>query len=305
LLLTGKASGCFTVATRRHGKVRIGISGWLYRGWRGTFYPPDLPQKDELAFVGRSFNSVEVNSTFYRSQAPNTFKRWAATVPDDFVFAVKGSRYITHIRRLRDAKEPLANFFATGVLGLGKKLGPILWQLPPNFRFQPDVIESFLDLLPQDTAAASKLAKKHGPRSKPSSTVTDAKRPLRHALEIRHDSFIDPAFIELLRAHNVALVCADTVEWPRLMDLTADFVYCRLHGASKLYFTNYSPRDINAWAKRVQAWINGDAASGKYVVKDAKVPRIPRDVYVYFDNTEKVHAPDNAKSLARKVMKST
>jgi uncharacterized protein YecE (DUF72 family) len=288
---------------RKHGKVRIGISGWVYREWRGTFYPEDMPQKNELAFAGQRFNSLEINSTFYGTQSADSFKRWSEAVPDDFQFAVKGPRYITHVKRLRDVKEPLAYFLASGPLRLGAKLGPILWQLPPTFKFNAAVIAEFLDMLPQDTKAAAKLARGHGSRAKATWSRTDAQRPLRHALEIRHDSFIDAQFVKILREHNVALVCADTVDWPRLMDATADFVYCRLHGANQLYVTNYSARDLTTWADRVAAWARGDAASGKCIDRDAKIKHRPRDVFVYFDNTAKVYAPVNAVALEKKVAK--
>jgi uncharacterized protein YecE (DUF72 family) len=289
--------------TAQPGHVRIGLSGWVYREWRGTFYPDDLAQKNELAFAAQIFNSLEINSTFYGTQSADSFKRWHDEVPKDFQFSVKGPRYITHVKRLRDFHDPLAYFFASGPLRLGAKLGPVLWQLPPNFKFNADTIESFLAGLPPDSAAAAKMARGHGSRTKARWTKTDATRPIRHALEIRHESFLDQRFIEILRRYNIALVCADTVDWPRVMDVTADFVYCRLHGSSQLYVTNYSARDISTWADRVVAWTLGNQAKGEYVAKTAPTPRIPRDVFLYFDNTAKVHAPANAVALYRKVMK--
>jgi len=290
----------------KQGRVFIGVSGWIYKPWRGTFYPKKLPQKDELSYVSRQFSSLEINGIFYGSQAPESFHRWAQQTPDDFVFAVKGSRFLTHILRLKNAEAALCNFMASGILRLGAKLGPILWQLPPNFHFDADRIGEFLKLLPHNTEAAAAMAKRENGRLKKGVwTKTDAERPLRHALEIRHDSFIDPAFIKLLRRYNVALVCADTVKWPRLMDLTAkDFIYCRLHGSEELYRSNYSPRDLTAWAKRVAAWAQGSGtAAGKYVVKDARGSDRPRDVYLYFDNTDKVRAPGNARGLMERVEK--
>jgi uncharacterized protein YecE (DUF72 family) len=264
-----------------------------------VFYPADLPQKRELAYAASIFRSIEINGTFYSLQRPEYFKSWTAETPDDFVFSAKGPRFITHMRRLKDAKTPLANFLASGILCLGAKLGPILWQLPPNFKFEPERIESFLKLLPRDTESAAALARRHDKRlSGRSAMKIDAKRPLRHALEIRHASFAVPAAIELLRAYNVALVCADTVEWPRLMDVTSDFLYCRLHGSEQLYASGYDQESIEQWATRVAAWATGkEPADAEKVIQDAKPKVTPRDVFVYFDNDVKVRAPFDAQQL--------
>jgi uncharacterized protein YecE (DUF72 family) len=284
------------------GDVRIGVSGWVYPPWRGVFFPKKLPQAQELAHVGQTFRTNEINGTFYGTQAPTSFQRWFEAVPKDFKFSMKGPRFITHILRLKNAAQPLANFIASGPLALGEKLGPILWQLPPSFKFDRDRIEAFLELLPHDTEAAAKLAKRHDERLKKGAwTKTDKKRPMRHAMEVRHESFADPAFIKLLRAHKVALVCADTEKWPRLMDLTADFVYCRLHGSGKLYASNYEGPELTAWAKRVAAWARGDDPPGEHVIDGNPQIRAKRDVFVYFDNTEKVHAPANALKLEKRV----
>lgn len=289
------------------GDIRIGISGWRYKGWRGVFYPKDLPQKRELEYASRVFRSIEINGTFYSLQRPEFFERWAAETPDDFVFAVKGPRFITHMKKLRDAEVPLANFFASGVFHLGCKLGPILWQLPPNFPFDRERLESFFKLLPQDTDRASDIARRHDKWLTQRAYVRPPDRkPLRHALEIRHESFRSPEFIELLRAYNVALVCADTVEWPRLMDVTADFVYCRLHGSKVLYASGYGPKAIDAWARRVVAWACGcEPADAERVVNEAVPKRDKRDVYFYFDNDAKVRAPVDAKKLMARVKKLT
>lgn len=285
------------------GHVRIGVSGWLYPPWRGKFYPPKLPHSHELQYAATQFPSIEINGTFYSLKRPSTFDKWVAATPDNFVFAIKGSRYITHMRRLRNIDAPLANFFASGLLRLGPKLGPILWQFPPNFQFDPEVFEAFLERLPRDTQAASLLAQKHDERlnGRVWTEVGEiARKPLRHAVEIRHPSFVCEEFIRLLRHHHVALVCADTVEWPRLMDVTADFIYCRLHGSEVLYTSGYSEPDLQKWAARVVAWAtggeapDGDRASGK----PARI-RKQRDVYVYFDNDAKVYAPKDAHSLSR------
>lgn len=285
------------------GDVRIGISGWRYAPWRGKFYPKALPQKLELAYAAGRFRTIEINGTFYSLQRPESFAAWADATPVDFVFAVKGPRYITHMRRLRGVEEPLANFFASGVLRLGAKLGPILWQLPPNFRFQPERMDAFFRLLPRDTTAMARLARRHGARLKGRSWLkVDASRPVRHAVEIRHESFVDPDFIRLLRRHRIALVCADTVEWPRLMDLTADFIYCRLHGSEELYASGYTARALGQWARRVAAWGHGgEPDDAERVIDKSGPPRRTRDVYLYFDNDKKVHAPYDAETLIAKV----
>jgi uncharacterized protein YecE (DUF72 family) len=285
------------------GSVRIGISGWTYAPWRGRFYPEGLPQKRELSYAAGLFSTIEINGTFYSLQRPETFARWADETPEGFVFAVKGSRYVTHLLRLKEVKVPLANFFASGLLRLGAKLGPILWQLPPNFRFDPARIEDFLALLPGDTEAAAALARQHDGRLRRRAWMkTDAKRHLRNALEIRHESFVTPAFVELLRAHDVALVCADTVEWPRLMDLTADFVYCRLHGSEELYASGYDDAALDCWAARIAAWARGgEPPDTERVIAHPAPKRKTRDVFVYFDNDVKVRAPVDAQGLMRRV----
>jgi uncharacterized protein YecE (DUF72 family) len=287
----------------RHGRVRIGISGWRYAPWRGVFYPKGLPQRCELEYAGGIFPTIEINGTFYSLQRPELFARWATETPDDFQFAVKGARYITHMLKLRNVEEPLANFFASGVLCLGHKLGPVLWQLPPTFRFSEEKLETFFHLLPPDTEAAARLARRHGPRLKGRSwTRTDDHRPVRHALEVRHESFVDPRFIRLLRRHNVALVCADTVEWPLLMDVTSDFVYCRLHGSQKLYTSGYGPKALERWADRVLTWAQGGVVTdGKRVLDSDAAKRKRRDVYVFFDNDAKVRAPFDAQGLTRRI----
>jgi uncharacterized protein YecE (DUF72 family) len=287
------------------GKVRIGISGWTYKPWRGVFYPEDLKQKRELEYASRIFNSIEINGTFYSLQRPPSFERWAAETPDDFVFSVKAPRFITHIKRLKDAKAPVANFLASGIFNLGAKLGPILWQLPPNFIFRPEVLEDFFLLLPHDTEKASSLARKHDPwMSGRIALKSDAARPMRHAMEIRHASFVTPEFINLLRKYDVALVCADTVEWPRLMDVTSDFMYCRLHGSEVLYASGYDEPSLDQWTSRVVQWAGGgEPEDAERVIKEKGPQKHQRDVFVYFDNDAKVRAPFDAKSLTTKVNK--
>jgi uncharacterized protein YecE (DUF72 family) len=285
----------------RRAAIHIGVSGWTYSPWRGHFYPEGLIQKNELAFAARQFPALEINGTFYGLQKPDAFARWAEATPDGFVFAVKGSRYITHMRRLREIETPLANFLASGLLRLGAKLGPLLWQFPPKFRFDPGLMKDFLERLPKDTQAAATLARQHDERvDERAWTRTDAKRPMRHAIEVRHESFRDPAFVDLLRDHAIALVCADTVDWPRLMDLTSDFVYCRLHGSAELYRSRYEKSDLERWTARVEAWARGSAMrDGEFAGDAAAAPARPRDVFLFFDNTDKLHAPDDAATLIR------
>ncbi len=287
------------------GQVRIGISGWTYKPWRGAFYPVGLLHKKELAYAASLFPSIEINGTFYSLQRSSSFAAWAEQTPDDFVFSIKGSRFITHIRRLRNVELPLANFFASGLLALGPKLGPILWQFPPNFQFNPDLLEEFFTLLPRDTHAAAMLAKRHDDRLNGRAFTEFVRRhPIRHAMEIRHPSFVVPKFVSLLRRYNVALVCADTVEWPRLMDITSDFLYCRLHGSKVLYTSRYSPEELDQWAARIVAWANGqEVSNGGHASPKPARPRSTRDVFVYFDNDAKVFAPKDAQALAQRVEK--
>lgn len=285
------------------GEIRIGISGWTYAGWRGKFYPAKLPHSKELSYAAGIFRSIEINGTFYSLQRPGTFAKWAAATPDNFVFAVKGSRFITHVQRLKEVRAPLANFFASGILRLGPKLGPFLWQLPPNFKFDAKRIESFLKILPRDTESAKKLARRHDRRVSGRAWMKSAEdRPLRHSIEIRHRTFAVPELIELLREYRVALVCADTVEWPRLMDITSDFMYCRLHGSEQLYASGYDDRALDAWAERVASWAAGSEPPHAERVIDAPGPKLPkRDVYVYFDNDAKVRAPMDAQGLMLRI----
>jgi uncharacterized protein YecE (DUF72 family) len=288
-------------------EIRIGISGWRYAGWRGKFYPKDLPQHRELEFAGRTFNSVEINGSFYSLQLPSSYKRWYDATPRDFVFAVKGGRFITHMKKLRDVETPLANFFASGPLGLREKLGPILWQLPPSLGFDAARLDDFFELLPRNTRDAARLAKKHDDKLKaPAFTKIDISRPLRYALEIRHRTFMTPKFFELLRKQNVAFVFADTAgKFPYAEDLTADFVYIRLHGAEKLYVSGYNDRALDWWANRIEYWRKGrqprDAKLIAPVTSDNSRSGSDRDVFVYFDNDAKVHAPFDAIRLSKRL----
>lgn len=286
--------------------IRIGISGWTYAPWRGKFFPKGLPQKHEMAYAARTFPSIEVNGTFYGQQRPEIFERWYDGTPDDFVFAIKASRYITHIRRLRDAEKPLANFLAQGLLALREKLGPILWQLPPSYKFDAERLEDFLTLLPHDTEAAAKIARRHDAGMKGRVFLTpDKKRPVRHAMEIRHESFRDPEFARLLRKYKVGLVVADTVEWPRLGDITADFVYARLHGSEQLYASGYSDKALADWARWFRSWSKSSVPRDIDRLSDEKARTKVKDIFVYFDNDIKVRAPFDAKVLAKRLKVKT
>ena len=284
--------------------TRIGISGWRYAPWRGVFYPKDLVQRDELAFASREFPTIELNGSFYSLQRPESYRQWYEATPRGFVFAVKGPRFITHTLRLRDVEKPLANFFASGVLALREKLGPILWQFPPSFRFDPDVLAPFLAMLPRTTEAAAVLGRKHDGHLKREAFL-EVKRNhrLRHAVEIRHESFVDPAFIALLRKHGIGFVVADAAgRFPRYFDVTAPFVYVRLHGDKKLYASGYSDKALADWARRIRAWRRGAQPAGDpRIATSPPRKRASRDVYVYFDNDTKVKAPFDARSLAERI----
>jgi uncharacterized protein YecE (DUF72 family) len=287
------------------GRVLIGISGWRYEPWRGVFYPKGLAQHRELEYASRAFPTLEINGTFYSLQYPYCFRSWYAATPPGFVFAIKGSRFITHMKRLRDIERPLANLFASGLFLLREKMGPYLWQFPPNFRFNADLLEAFFELLPRDTESALALARRRDARVKGRACLTiDCNRKLRHAIEIRHETFIDPAFVKLLRKHRIALVVADTAgKWPFVEDVTADFMYLRLHGDTEIYKSGYTDAALDAWAAKIHAWRSGgELPDAKKVARDlAPPPRKSRDVYCYFDNDMKVKAPFDAKSLIAKV----
>ena len=285
------------------GMIRIGISGWRYLPWRGTFYPAKLAQRKELEYASRQLNTIEINGTFYSLHRPKSFGEWHDSVPDDFVFSVKGSRYITHMLRLKNAEAPLANFFAQGLLRLGSKLGPILWQFPPNFKFDADRLESFFAVLPRTHKEAARLGSNHDSIMKDRTWLDVEKdQKIRHAIEIRHNSFVNEAFVKLLRKHDIALVKADTVEWPLLMDVTSDFVYCRLHGSEVLYTSGYSEPALATWAARVESWSQGgEVSDGKNAAEKKAPKRSSRDVYVYFDNDVKVRAPFDAQNLQQRI----
>ena len=285
----------------RSARAYIGISGWRYPPWRGVFYPQALRQASELEFASRTFSSIELNGSFYSLMRPATYQAWYDQTPAGFVFAVKGGRYITHLKRLNDVEGPLANFFASGVLRLREKLGPFLWQLPPQLAFDEARLRAFLALLPKSTAQAAELAQKHDQRlSNRAETRALVDLPLRHALEVRHPSFLTPTFIALLREYGAAACVADTAKlYPCVQDLTADFVYVRLHGASELYTSGYGPRALQLWADRTKRWLGGENSPIDQLVSAVAPAATPRDVYLYFDNDVKVRAPFDAMNLRR------
>jgi uncharacterized protein YecE (DUF72 family) len=284
------------------GKVLIGVSGWRYPPWRGHFYPPGLAQARELEHAARVFPSLELNGSFYSLQWPTSYAMWARQTPPGFVFAVKGSRYITHMLKLRNPEAALANFFASGLFELGDKLGPILWQFPPMMRFHAEVFEAFFQLLPATTHEAAALARRHDQRLEGRASLQPGRnRRLRYAVEVRHASFVDPDFIRLLRKHRIAWVVADTPNpWPLYEDVTADFVYMRLHGSTELYNSRYTLEELERWARFMDAWRHGgEPEDARRICPTRSRPCAGRDVYCYFDNTDKRHAPENAKELMR------
>ena len=286
------------------GKIFIGISGWRYAPWRGVFYPHALAQGRELEFASRALPTIELNGSFYSLQRPASYTAWHDATPPGFIFSHKGNRFITHILRLRDIDGPLANVMASGVFNLREKLGPFLWQFPPNFKFDPERMEHFLSLLPHDTEAAEELARRHEARMEGRTALDPGKkRKLRHAVEIRHESFVDPAFIALLRKYKVAMVVADTAgKWPDFEDVTADFMYLRLHGDKELYASGYSEEALDDWAARIRAWTTGSQPKEARLISDKAPPkRAARDLFCYFDNDIKVRAPFDARRLAEKL----
>ncbi|QUH03367.1 DUF72 domain-containing protein [Saccharopolyspora erythraea] len=283
-------------------RVRIGTSGWVYEPWRGSFYPAGLRRGGELEYLSSKLDSAEINASFYSLRRPESYRDWAAQTPADFLFAVKGSRYITHMKKLRGVETAMANFFASGVLALGGKLGPLLWQLPPSLGFDAERLAEFFALLPRSTGAAADLAARHDDRLRGRAlTETEIDQPLRHALEVRHPSFAGAEAVELLREHDIGLVVADTAgKWPYLEDVTSDFVYVRLHGAEELYVSGYTGSALDRWAGMVHDWHQGRSPRTAHTVAPPARRTKGRDVYVYFDNDVKVHAPYDAIALAQR-----
>jgi uncharacterized protein YecE (DUF72 family) len=251
-----------------------------------VWYPEGLAQRRELEFCGAHFPTVEINGSFYSLQRPEYYDDWYRETPPGFRFAVKGSRYITHMLKLRNIERPLANFFASGIFNLRDKLGPFLWQFPPQLAYDRERFDAFFSRLPRTSAQALALARRRDARLTGRSRLAiDADRPLRHAVEVRHPSFMTGEFVSLLKQQGIGLVVADTAgKWPKLFDVTADFVYVRLHGDVKIYTSGYSARALAGWARRIRAW-----------AKDGL------EVYVYFDNDVKVEAPFDALELMRRL----
>ncbi|HSS39620.1 MAG TPA: DUF72 domain-containing protein [Polyangia bacterium] len=269
---------------RRAGRARIGTSGWNYPRWRGDFYPKGLVHRLELAYMAQRLPTVEVNATFYGLTRPSACAAWRAAVPDEFMFAIKGSRFITHMLKLRKFETPLANFFASGLLRLGSALGPILWQLPPQLPFDEQRTRDFFAAVPRDLNTAEWWARRHDARTTGRAALraaSGASGPIRHAVEIRHASWLTDRALATLREADVALVAADTAgKYPLSYERTAEFAYVRLHGSATLYASRYSDAEVAAWARRINAWTEAGS-----------------DVYVYFDNDAQGHAPHDAVRL--------
>ena len=287
------------------GTIRVGISGWRYAPWRGVFYPAGLPQHAELSYAASAFRTIEINGSFYSLQRPNSWRTWYESVPRDFQFAIKGPRYLTHMLKLRGIEQPLANFFASGIFGLREKLGPILWQFPASFPFDFERFDAFFAHLPCDLAAAAKLARKHGAFMRGRTVLEiDRNRPIRHAVEVRHDSFGCEQFVRLLSRHGIALVVAEGAgRWPLWRDVTADFVYMRLHGEKILYGSGYSDAALERWSRAILAYARGGLPKeGERILPTARPGKQARDVYCYLDNTDqKLRAPFDARTLMEKL----
>lgn len=284
--------------------IHIGISGWRYAGWRGVFYPRGLAQARELDYASRAVDTIEINGSHYSLQTIGSYRSWYEATPEHFVFSVKGPRYLTHMLRFRDesARPAIANFFASGVLALEEKLGPFLWQFPPNFPFDATRLERFLSLLPRTIDEALALARRHDARVKAPWFDTKRSGRLRHAVEVRHASFCVVAFPELLRRHQVSLVVSDSVAgWPYFEDVTADFIYMRLHGTETLYSGAYAEPALDRWAERIRAWARGQEPADAKHLTATRPKRGTRDVFCYFDNDQKVEAPFDARRLKERL----
>ena len=272
----------WAVTEQPNATIRAGIGGWTYKPWRGTFYPDALPQKNELAYAAEKLATIEVNGTYYRTQQPATFARWAEAVPDGFAFSLKAPRYVVNRKRLDEAGEGIARFVNSGLSALGDRLGPILWQLPPTKTFQAEEFAAFLDLLP---ATVDGLA-------------------LRHAVELRHDSFACADAVNLCREARVAIVYADSDDYPAIADPTADFVYARLQRGDNAIETGYSAEALEAWSARLRSWAHGHLPEDLPCVVPAPhadhAPQ-PRDVFAYFIREGKVRAPQAAMALQQRV----
>lgn len=258
------------------GTIRAGIGGWTFEPWEGTFYPDKLAKKRQLEYASSKLSVIEVNGTYYGSQKPETFAKWALEVPDGFIFSLKASRFTTNRKILAEASDSIDKFLNQGLVELGDRLGPLLWQFAPTKKFEPDDFEAFLRLLPEKLEGL----------------------PLRHVVEVRHDSFKVPQFVELLSKYNIAPVCAEHFDYPMVADVTADFVYARLQKGSDDIPTCYSDDDMKAWAKRLKTWAAGDIPDDLPLVDPGrKVKKQPRDVFAFFIHEGKVNAPQGAMAM--------
>jgi len=263
--------------------IRVGVGGWTFAPWRGTFYPKKLAQARELEYASRQLTSIEINGTFYGSQKPQSFRRWRDETPEDFVFSVKGPRFATHRREFSDAGASIERFFASGVLELGEKLGPVLWQFPGTKRFEPEVFRVFLEQLPASIEG----------------------RRIRHVVEVSHESFAVPEFIDLLRGHGIALALIDSGDRPGMFDLTADFVYARLRRSIEDEPTGYAQSALEKWAERFHAWAaGGEPKDLAHVHPDPAHPTKARDCFVYFISGAKIRAPAAARALIERLSSS-
>ena len=263
-------------AGRQPGRIHAGIGGWTYAPWRGVFYPKGLPHAQELAFAAQHLTAIEVNGTFYRTQSPATFRKWAAEVPDDFVFALKAPRFAVNRRVLAEGKDSVRRFMDSGIGELGGKLGPLLWQFTPTKSFDARDFGKFLELLPASL---------------------DGRR-LRHVVEVRHDSFCVPAFPALLRQFDVALVYADHATYPAIADITSDFVYARLQKGSERLRAGYAPKALDLWAQRARVWAAGGAPDDlPWAGPRNALRKQTRDVFMFFIHEAKLRAPAAAMAL--------
>jgi uncharacterized protein YecE (DUF72 family) len=267
------------VPAAKTGSILIGVGGWTFEPWRGVFYPKDLTQKRELEYASSKLTSIEINGTFYGSQKPESFAKWHAETPKDFVFALKGPRFATNRRVLAEGGESVERFFKSGVLELKDKLGPINWQLAPTKKFDPKDIEGFLKLLPKTVEG----------------------RPIRHALEVRHESFKSPDFVALMREHNVAIVVAGDAEYPQIADVTAPFVYARIMGTEEKQKLGYAPEALDGWVKRAQDWASGGAPADLETASPKKPAKAARDVFLYVISGFKERNPAAAMALIERV----
>jgi len=265
--------------TAKTGRIYVGIGGWTYEPWRGVFYPKGLPHARELSYAGERLTSIEVNGTFYSTQSPKTFRKWASEVPDNFVFSLKGPRYAVNRRVLGEAGDSIKRFLDSGITELGPKLGPLLWQFAPTKKFDEVDFGAFLELLPKTLSGQT----------------------LRHVVEVRHDSFKTPAFIALLRKFSIPAVFSEHETYPAIADVVSDFVYARLQKGDEKFKTGYPPKALDAWAKRAETWTKGGEPSDLPRVDKKPAAKMPRDVFLYVIHEAKLRAPAAAMALIERM----